>query len=603
MVILGIPMWLWLTVLAVGALSVILPLSGLVIIGERQVGIIAKKFALRALKPGQLIALNGEAGYQADTLAPGWHLGYWFWKYSVVRVPVVVVPQGEIALVLAADGASIPSERILGKVVACENFQDARKFLTHGGEKGRQLGLLTSGTYRINTALFTVITTANADRHGMSPRQLLVYNVQPDKVGIVTTLDGAPIEEGEIAGPVIGGHDNFQNTQRFLDSGGRRGLQEQVLLSGSWNLNPWFVQVEQVPMTEVPIGHVGVVVSYVGQAHEDVSGLEFKHGDLVNVGHKGVWVTPLYPGKHPLNARIMKVELVPTTNIVLNWAVRTESHKYDEKLSSITVRSKDGFSFNLDVAQIIHVGALDAPKVISRVGSMQNMVDHVLEPIVGNYFRNSAQAYTVLDFLTARSERQQEAAEHIRAAIGLYDVQAIDTLIGDITPPDELMQTQTARKIAEEQRKTFEVQQEAQTQRQQLVRETAMADIQQDMVKAEQGVNISELRANSQVKQATGEAEAIRLRALGESEAIRATGNAKADAYRAGVQALGPQGYTVLQLMQIVGDQKVRVVPDVAVSGNANGMGLVEGLMGMMLRSQVNGNGGSSTPPHAAPSK
>jgi len=606
MPILGIPVWLWLTALAIGALLILIPLSGLVIIGERQVGIVAKKFSLRALKPGQLIALNGEAGYQADTLAPGWHLGYWFWKYSIVRVPVVVVPQGEIALVIAADGASIPSERILGKVVACDNFQDARKFLTHGGEKGRQIGILSGGTYRINTALFTVITTANADRHGMSPRQLLVYNIQPDKVGIVTTLDGVPIEEGEIADPVISGHDNFQSAQKFLDGGGRRGLQEQVLLSGSWNLNPWFVQVEQVPMTEVPIGHVGVVVSYVGKAHEDVSGVEFKHGDLVNVGHKGVWVTPLYPGKHPLNARIMKVELVPTTNIVLNWAVRTESHKYDEKLSSITVRSKDGFSFNLDVAQIIHVGVLDAPKVISRVGAMQNLVDHVLEPIVGNYFRNSAQAYTVLDFLTARSERQQEAAEHIRAAIGLYDVQAIDTLIGDITPPEELMQTQTDRKIAEEQRKTFEVQQEAQTQRQQLVRETSMADIQQDMVKAEQGVNISELRANAQVKQATGEAESIRLRALGEAEAIRATGNAKADAYRAGVQALGPQGYTVLQLMQIVGDQKVRVVPDVAVSGNANGMGLVEGLMGMMLRSQVNGNGGnggSSTPPHAAPSK
>ena len=137
-------------------------------------------------------------------------------------------------------------------------------------------------------------------------------------------------------------------------------------------------------MTQIPIGHVGVVISFVGKAHEDVSGVQFTHGDLVNIGHKGVWVTPLYPGKHPLNTRIMKVELVPTTNIVLNWAQRTESHNYDAKLSSITVRSKDGFSFNLDVAQIIHVGALDAPKVISRVGSMQNLVDHVLQPIVGN---------------------------------------------------------------------------------------------------------------------------------------------------------------------------------------------------------------------------
>jgi len=561
-------------------------LLGLVVIGEREVGIVIKKFAAKSLPAGRLVALNGEAGYQADTLAPGWHFWYWFWQYSILKVPMLVIPQGEIALILANDGAAIPAERILGRVVECNNFQNARQFLLNGGEKGRQLGILTAGMYRINTALFTVITAATAEKHGMAARQLLVYSVQPDKVGIVTTLDGQPIEPGEIAGPMVAGHDNFQNAQKFLDGGGRRGLQEQVLLSGSWNLNPWFVQVEQVPMTEIPIGYVGVVISYVGQAHEDVSGVEFKHGDLVNQGHKGVWVTPLYPGKHPINTRVMKAELVPTTNIVLNWANRTEAHKYDEKLSSITVRSKDGFSFNLDVAQIIHVAALDSPKVISRVGSMQNLVDHVLEPIVGNYFRNSAQAYTVLDFLTARSSRQVEAAEHIRKALNAYDVQAIDTLIGDITPPAQLMLTQTDRKIAEEQRKTFEVQQSAQTQRQKLVRETAMADIQSDLVKAEQGVNIAELRANSQIKQATGEAEAIRLRAGGEAEAIRLTGQAKAEAYRAGVTALGPESYTALQVMQIVGDQKVRVVPDVAVSGNGAGLGMVDGLLGMMLRRQ-----------------
>ncbi len=571
-------------------------LLGLVVISEREVGIVVKKFAAKSLPAGRLVALNGEAGYQADTLAPGWHFWYWFWQYSIIKVPMVVIPQGEIALILANDGASIPAERILGKVVDCDNFQNARQFLMNSGEKGRQLGILTAGMYRINTALFTVITAANAEKHGMAARQLLVYSVQPDKVGIVTTLDGLPIETGEIAGPIVPGHDNFQNTQKFLNGGGRRGLQEQVLLSGSWNLNPWLVQVEQVPMTEIPIGYVGVVISYVGQAHEDVSGVEFKHGDLVNVGHKGVWVTPLYPGKHPINTRVMKTELVPTTNIVLNWANRTEAHKYDEKLSSITVRSKDGFSFNLDVAQIIHVGALDAPKVISRVGSMQNLVDHVLQPIVGNYFRNSAQSYTVLDFLTARSARQVEAADHIRKALNAYDVQAIDTLIGDITPPAELMLTQTDRKIAEEQRKTFEVQQAAQTQRQKLVRETAMADIQSDMVKAEQGVNISELRANSQIKQATGEAESIRLRAGGEAEAIRLTGQAKAEAYRAGVTALGAESYTALQVMQIVGDQKVRVVPDVAVSGTGSGLGMVDGLLGMMLRKQSAPDAAGQTP-------
>jgi uncharacterized membrane protein YqiK len=226
---------------------------------------------------------------------------------------------------------------------------------------------------------------------------------------------------------------------------------------------------------------------------------------------------------------------------------------------------------------------------------MQNLVDHVLQPIVGNYFRNSAQDYTVLDFLGARSRRQTEAAEHIRTALQAYDVQAIDTLIGDITPPAELMLTQTDRKIAEEQRKTYEVQEAAQRQRQQLVRQTSIADIQQQVVGAEQGVNIAELKANAFIKQATGDAEATRLRAIGESEAIRATGQAKAEAYRVGVEALGSQAYTSMQIMQIVGDRSVRIVPDVAVNGQGQS-GLVEGLLGIMIREHSSESPGKTVP-------
>ncbi len=556
----------------------------LVSIKEDQVGIVVKKFGTSDLPPGKIIALHGEAGYQADTLPPGWHLGYWPWQYRVEKVPMVLIQQGEIGLVLANDGLSMPSERILGKSVECDHFQDAKRFLTGGGEKGRQAGILTAGTYRINLALFQVITADNAAKHGMMSNQLHVYQVATDQVGIVTTMDGNPILRGEIAARHVDGHNNFQNIKDFMATEGQRGLQEQILLSGSWNLNPWFARVEQVPMTEVPIGHVGVVISYVGEAHEDVSGAEFKHGDLVKEGHKGVWVTPLMPGKHPVNTRVMKVELVPTTNIVLNWANRTESHKWDQNLSSITVRSKDGFAFNLDVAQIIHVAAMEAPKVISRVGNMQNLVDHVLEPIIGNYFRNSAQAHTVLDFLNARSERQLAAAEHIRIALKGYDVEGIDTLIGDITPPESLMLTQTERKIADEQKRTYEIQEAAQKQRQLLVRETAMADIQNNMVKSEQGVRISELEAAQAVKKAGGEAEAIKLRALGEAEALRQVGYAKAEIYNVGVQSLGGNNFTLLQLIQAIGDKNVRITPDVLVNSGDKGGTLLDAFIGQLAR-------------------
>lgn len=597
----SLPGWVLIPIVIGGSIALAAACCGLVVIGEQEVGIVVKKvsFIGKSLPAGRLVALNGEAGYQADTLAPGWHWFYWPWQFSVRKESVVTVPQGEIALLVANDGASIPPDRMLGKVVECDNFQDARKFLTHSGEKGRQMGFLTAGTYRINTALFEVIIATNANKHDMTPADLRVHTVQPDKVGIVTTLDGIPIEAGEIAGSTVNGHNNFQNGQKFIQAGGRRGLQEQILLSGSWNINPWFAKVMQVPMTAIPIGYVGVVISYVGEAPEDVSGAAFTHGNLVHPGHKGVWTEPLYPGKHPLNTEVMKVELVPTTNIVLNWSGRTERHSYDAKLASLTVRSKDGFAFDLEVAQIIHVGAKDAPKVISRVGAMQNLVDHVLEPTIGNYFRNSAQECTVLDFLSARSERQAEAAEFIKVALRIYDVQAIDTLIGDIEPPAALMQTQTDRKIADEQRKTYEVQQMAQTQRQQLVRETALADIQQEMVKSEQSVSIADLKAKAQIKQATGEAESTKLKASGEADAIRATGTARADTYRAGVEALGSQSYTAMQIMQIIGERNVRLIPDILVSSGSSGgggNGLVDGLLSLILWNQAKSGQMAETP-------
>ena len=577
---------------ALVALALVVALWGMWIIRADQSGLVVKRFG-PPLASGRIIAVNGEAGYQARMLPPGWHFGYWRGRYRIVKVPVVVVEPGQIALVVAADGAAIPPERVLGRQVACDNFQDAEAFLRDGGERGRQLAFLTAGTYRINPSLFEIVTAATAEEHGMTEEDLEVYQMPTDRVGIVTVLDGRPIASGDLAGPSIEGHESFQRGQAFIEASGCRGLQEDVLLSGSWNLNPWFVRVEPVPLTEIPIGYVGVVVSYVGREHLDVSGESFTHGDLVERGRKGVWVEPLLPGKHPVNTRVMKVELVPTTNIVLNWAQRTEAHHYDERLSSILVRSKDGFSFSMDVSQIIHIGMKNAPRVISRVGSMQNLVDHVLQPTVGNYFRNSAQQVTVLEFLTARSARQKEAFENIKKAIESYDVECIDTLIGDIAPPAELMKTQTDRKIAQELELTYDVQREAQVKRQALERETAVANLQADVVRSEQAVRISQQNALATAESARGEGNALRLRAEGqaaavrvngeaEGAAVRAVGAAKAEAYKLGIDAVGGTGYTAIQLATILGENRVKLVPEISVSGDGGG-GLVNAMIAKML--------------------
>lgn len=591
----------------------------MVIVPEDKIGLVTKKFVLfgtdKSLPDGRIIATKGEAGFQAQTLAPGLYWGMWIWQYSVDMTAFTIIPEGKIGLVLSKDGKEIPTGRILARKVDSDNFQDATAFLNNGGQKGRQSAFITTGSYRINTFLFEIVI---AD-------QIKIFE---NMVGIVTALDGDPIPQGQIAGKYVEGHNNFQDFDYFLEQGGNRGLQPQVMLAGSYYINSWAIQIEQNPMTDVPIGYVGVVISYIGEDGKDVTGETFKHGNIVSKGQRGVWMEPFGPGKYALNKYTTKLEPVPTTNLVLNWAnARSESHDLDKNLSTITVRSKDGFPFNLDVAQIIHVPANEAPKVIARFGSMTNLVSQVLEPTIGNYFRNSAQDSDVISFLSTRKERQESAKNHIKAVLDEYNVNAVDTLIGDIVPPDSLMKTLTDRKIAEEEQKTYQTQRMAQEQRQGVEKETAIADMQKEIVKASQSVEIAQRTADATVKKAEGdatslklnvnaEAEATKMRAnaeaeatkaragaqaeatklnasaeaekisktgLAEAEKIMAIGKSTAEAYQLQVSAMGGDNFTKYKITEEIGKGNIKVIPDVLISGANGSEGGISGLLGMKL--------------------
>ena len=594
---------------------------GMVIVPEDRIGLVTKKFVLfganKSLPDSRIIATKGEAGFQAQSLAPGLYWGMWIWQYSVDMTPFTIIPEGKIGLVLSKDGKEIPTGRILARKVESDNFQDATAFLDNGGQKGRQTAFITTGSYRINTFLFEVIIV----------EQIKIYE---NMIGVVTALDGDPIPVGQIAGKLTENHNNFQDCDTFLLQGGNRGLQPNVMLAGSYYINTWAFQIEQNPMTDVPIGYVGVVISYVGEDGLDVTGEHFKHGNIVSKGQRGVWMEPLGPGKYALNKYTTKLESVPTTNLVLNWAdARSESHNLDHNLSTITVRSKDGFPFNLDVSQIIHVPANEAPKVIARFGSMTNLVSQVLEPTIGNYFRNSAQESDVISFLSTRKERQESAKNHIKVVLDEYNVNAVDTLIGDIVPPDSLMKTLTDRKIAEEEQKTYQTQKMAQEQRQGMEKETAIADMQKEIVRASQSVEIAQRTADATVKKAEGdatslklnvnaEAEATKMRAnaeaeatkaragaqaeatklnasaeaekisktgLAEAEKIMAIGKSTAESYQLQVSAMGGDNFTKYKITEEIAKGNIKIIPDVLISGS-NGSGSeggISGLLGMKL--------------------
>jgi uncharacterized membrane protein YqiK len=659
------------TVITVLAITVVLLsykfilwLCGVIIVPDDCIGIVTKKFVLfgahRSLPDGSIVALRGEAGFQADTLAPGLHAGYWPWQYHVELEPFLTIPAGKIGLVQACDGVALPGGRIIARQVDSNMFQDARAFLENKGERGPQMTVIPSGTYRVNKLLFAVtladVVTIPPGTIGVveardgkplaagrviarqvecdsfqngaaflqgsgerGPQMAViapgtyrintllfevkaanVVDIPENKVGVVTTREGSPLPAGEIAGPTIPNHNMFQNPDAFVRNAGCKGLQEQVLLAGRYFINPRFATIEIVDMVDVPIAHVGVVIAYVGREGKDVTGDAFRHGNLVSKGEKGVWVEPLDPGRYPINPYTHKVSNVPTANVVLNWATgKTEAHRLDANLSTITVRSADGFKFNLDVSQIIHIPRNDAPKVIARFGDMSALVTQVLEPTIGNYFRNAAQGSDIIDFLKNRSQRQEEARVAISEALKEYNVGAVDTLIGDIVPPEQLMTTLTDRKLAEQEKTTFETQRQAQVVRQELEQATALAATQAKVVDAERQVSIAEFNARAAVKSAEGqarsktinaEADANVLRTVGEAEAskTKAVGGAEAEVIKLKIASMESGNYAMVQVAEALAKSGVRLVPDIVANGGSGGGGtLVDVLLANTIRDTV----------------
>jgi uncharacterized membrane protein YqiK len=623
-------------VLVIVVLIVLVGLRSFHSIGPAEVGLLSKKLG-KNLADGQLVARHGEAGYQSDLLMPGLHFKLAV-LYKVERFPWVQVPPNHIGLVIAQVGASLPTG---AKSAAYRpefgSFSDLGTFLDGGGQRGVQRPVLPPGTTApIHPIGFVVITSdrvfgkalSNSTLSAMGdidPSALFVTHITPqgdtDTLGVVTTLEGPP--SGDIASR-IGGftdvlqmeqadegsqiqviqavlkaknrlHDNYQDYQAFLDNGGCIGLQHDPLLYGSYLINPLLVNVELREMLVVRQGEVAVIKSYVGLPTEDTSGEEFKFGSIVKPGHQGIWSEPLRTGKYTLNPRIYEAEIVPTSILTLNWSHDTsDAHSLDERLAAIEAKSKEAFSFSIDLQVQIHVPDTRAPKVISMVGTMQNLVNEVLQSAVGNYFRNKLQTLGATEFIEKRDEVQHAAEEYIQQYLSRYEVETRGVYIQDVVFPADLVEVLTSREIAAQERATFAQQREAQEARVSLEQQRGVADMQSELAQANVSIDIEHSRAAAARERAegeaavitvTGEAEATRTSALGEANARaeQALGLARAKGFEAQREAIGSEQTALVAALREVGTGHVKIVPDIQVGGD--GGGVIGGLGALLMRS------------------
>jgi uncharacterized membrane protein YqiK len=629
------------------ALVVILLLAKTIrYIPNNRVGLVEKLISGRGSVQHGLIALNGEAGFQPQVLRGGWHLFMPF-VYRIHRMPLVTIPQSKIGYVFARDGQDLPPTQALAANEKVRDFQDVTLFLQNGGQKGPQRMLLREGTYAINLVQFVVLTEDQlyylpldrseqdtfvkmaaviSERSGFRP---VIIRGTDDAVGIVTVHDGPSLPSGEIIAPTVGQdmaqaqsyHNNFQDADKFLKAGGFRGRQYQVMVDGTYYINRLFATVELIPKTVVEVGTVGVVVSYTGAAGVDISGVDYRHGELVAPGQRGVWSDPLLPGKYAFNTYAGKVLLVPTTNFILKWnKSESGSHKFDENLTEVSLITKDAFEPSLPLSVVVHIDYRKAPLVIQRFGDVKKLVEQTLDPMVSAYFKNIGQTRTLIQLIQDRSAIQDQSGEQMKEKFDLYNLELQEVLIGTPTSGvaggqiEQILTQLRSRQIANEQVETYSRQESAATKERELREAEARAKQQTLLTESEISIAVQSnagkadfARAQQQAAQiqtlAGAEAEKVRLMGEGEAKRIKAMAEAEAEkAARVGIaQAMaieeqvraygGPQFQLVQQVMnrfaEAIETSAVDVVPKIAMSGQAGSGNLIESLLGVLLSQKV----------------
>jgi uncharacterized membrane protein YqiK len=561
-------------------------------IPNNQVGIVEKMWAAKGSIKSGFIALHGEAGFRPEILRGGIHVFYPF-MYRIHKSDLVTVGQGKIAYVFARDGAPLGSSQVLASNDTDEksDFQDARKFLTSGGQKGPQRKILREGTYAINTTQFAIITDDRVYGHALSQQEQsildamrqtitdrdgfapVVIAAEHDVVGIVTVHDGPSLPSGEIIAPEVGTdhtveatfHNNFQEPEKFLKAGGFRGRQLQVVVEGTWYINRLFATVEEVPKTVIPVGNVGVVIFYTGPKTADVSGAMYRHGELVVNGSRGVWQDPLLPGKYAFNTYAGKVEVIPTVNFILKW-VRGEvgAMKLDENLSEISLITKDAFEPTLPLSVVMHIDYKKAPMIIQRFGDVKKLVEQTLDPMVSAYFKNIGQKMTLIELLQNRAAIQEESANEMKAKFEAYSLELQEVLIGtprapagDTTIENILIQLRS-RQVAREQVTTYQEQEKAAVQERTLNEAKATAAAQTALTQSLIQVKVQENEGSAALARAQKDAETVkvtaaavgeksRLEGQGEADRVLAIGTANAQSTKLSVDAYGGPEYRLAE--------------------------------------------------------
>jgi regulator of protease activity HflC (stomatin/prohibitin superfamily) len=326
-------------------------------------------------------------------------------------------------------------------------------------------------------------------------------------------------------------------------------------------------------------GEVAVLVSNVGREPETLPPEQRLLGQEVYVvpsGYRGIQADVAGPGVYYLNRWAYIPYIIPTTNLTIDWA--EEGHPLENPLAVDTVQriqlfnplsviSRDGFEMRVSVKVVIRVRPDQAPLMVAKIGSIENLIDHVIHPMIDSSFRNQASSTQAMNFMQDRAVEQSKAEDLAREQLERYHCECVSVLISQIILPKELLQIHTSRVIAAQQQDMYVEQQRAEEKRITTDNTRALADRQPDLVAAQIGVQIAEQTRQRTIIEAEGRARAVELEGAAEGSRILATGSATAEAYEKQVEAVGQLNLAGIEVTKAIALAGLKITPDIMVGG------------------------------------
>ena len=365
-----------------------------------------------------------------------------------------------------------------------------------------------------------------------------------------------------------------------------------------------------------------MLVSNVGKEPEDIpheERLAGKERYVVPAGYRGIQSEVAGPGVYYLNRWAYIAYIIPTTNLTIDWAEEGDTGEAaDIDVSAATtptgvrrmqlfnplsVISRDGFEMRVSVKVVIRVRPEQAPLMVAKIGSIENLIDHVVHPMIDSSFRNQASSTEAMNFMQDRALEQTKAEERTRVELQKDHVECVSVLISQIILPQELMEIQTRRVIAAQQQAMFVEQQKAEGKRIDTENTRAKADKQIELVAAQIGVQVAEQTKQKTIIEAEGRARAVELEGDAEGKKILAVGTATAEAYDKQVEAVGQGNLAGIEVTKVIALAGLKITPDIMVGGNGDGGGssIFAAFIAQLLAANRSAGVAAAQPPQPPP--